>query len=69
MKKVKSHFKSESDYWDNTPVEKFFLYKIIYPIVNTIGLNRPFNLLRHKIGLYNEFPDGRCMWCGEKHNK
>lgn len=31
-----------------------------------VGLNRPLNIIRHKLGLYPVFMDGRCMWCGEK---
>lgn len=54
-------------YKDNTPLEKFFLYKLIYPIVNKIGLNRKFNLLRHKLGFYSELPNQLCQWCGENH--
>jgi len=65
MKQVKS-FTGEY-YKDNTMIEKFFLYKIIYPIVNKIGLNRKFNLWRHKIGMYSELSNGRCNWCGEDH--
>ena len=65
MKQVKS-FTGEY-YKDNTRIEKFFLYKIIYPIVNKIGLNRKFNLWRHKIGMYSELSNGQCQWCGEKH--
>ena len=50
----------------NTKVETFLLYKIIYPVVNKIGLNRPFNLLRHKTGFYDEMNNGRCNWCGAR---
>lgn len=65
MKEVKNF---EGKYYlDNTDFEKFMLYKILYPVVNFIGLNRPFNLLRHYLGFYNEYANGRCMWCGEKH--
>jgi len=54
-------------YKDNTRIEKFFLHKIIYPIVNKIGLTRKANLWRHKIGMYSELSNGRCEWCGEDH--
>lgn len=57
----------ENWYKDNTKLGKFILYKICYPIVNPLGLNRAFNLIRHKLGKYNEFSDSRCQWCGEKH--
>ena len=50
-------------------VESFLLYKIIYPIVNTIGLNRQFNLFYHWLGLYHERHDRSCWWCGENHHE
>ena len=66
MKEYKSFIENTS-YKDNTPLGKFFLYKIIYPIVNKIGLNRKFNLLRHRIGYYAELQNQCCQWCGENH--
>jgi hypothetical protein len=63
----KKSFLIKEDYKDNTDFEKFLLYKIIYPIVNRIGLNRKFNLLRHKYGFYAENANGLCQWCGENH--
>jgi hypothetical protein len=56
-------------YKDNTEFEKFLLYRIIYPIFNKIGLNRKFNLLRHRLGLYAELSNGLCQWCGENHRE
>jgi hypothetical protein len=67
MIKLKSPLEGATYYYDNTPVGKFILYKILYPIVNSIGLNRPFNLLRHKLGYYAELSNGRCQWCGKQH--
>ena len=66
MKKVYSHLTGET-YKDNTRFEKFLLYKICYPIVNRIGLNRKFNLLVHKFGFYGELPNRLCKWCGQNH--
>lgn len=63
----KRNFEGTGYYKDNTAFGKFLLYKIFYPIVNNTGLNRAFNLLRHKLGRYNQFPDTRCQWCGKKH--
>lgn len=48
-------------------IESFFLYKVIYPFVNLVGLNRLFNIFWHKIGRYHERGDGMCWWCGEYH--
>jgi hypothetical protein len=66
---LKDNFDKSGKYLDNTDYEKFVLYKLIYPIVNRLGLNRRFNLLRHNLGLYSEFSDNRCKWCGEKHRE
>ncbi len=54
-------------YKAHTKFEDFILYKICYPIVNKIGLNRKFNLLIHKKGFYAESTNGLCQWCGENH--
>jgi len=56
-------------YKDNSDFQKFLFFKIIYPIVNLIGLGRKFNLFRHKHGLYAEMSNGLCQWCGEDHRK
>jgi hypothetical protein len=65
--RLKRNFDNSGTYLDNTDFEEFLLYHFFYPVVNFLGINRPFNLLRHKLGYYNEFQDGRCMWCGVKH--
>jgi len=69
MKEYKSLLIKNTTYKDNTPLGKFFLYNIIYPIVNRIGLNRNFNLLRHRLGFYAENQNQTCQWCGENHRK
>ena len=57
----------QGTYKDHTKLEKFILYKICYPVINRIGLNRPFNKIRHRLGFYSEYADGRCHYCGDKH--
>lgn len=59
--------KSKTKAWEPGEVEWFIVYKILYPFFNGIGLNRQFNLFRHRLGRYTEFADGRCQWCGEYH--
>ena len=68
MKEVKSYLTGKF-YRDNTTFEKFLLYKVCYPIVNKIGLNRKFNLFIHKMGMYAELPNQACQWCGKNHRK
>lgn len=66
MKYIKSPL-GEGFYWENTKFEKFLLYKLLYPVLNMVGLNRKFNLLRHRLGLYAELSNGLCQWCGQRH--
>lgn len=67
MIKKRSPLEEGKYYNDNTELGKLLLYKIIYPIVNGIRLNRRFNLLRHRLGYYAENSNGLCQWCGKDH--
>ena len=42
-----------------------WLYKLLF----AVGLGWKYNRLRHYVGLYPTFPDGRCHWCGLYHYK
>jgi hypothetical protein len=39
-----------------------------WKVLHLCWLARPYSIAMCRLRLYRKFPDGRCMWCGEKHN-
>lgn len=40
---------------------------IFYRVLFFFGVARAYQKFLCRHNLYRKFPDGRCMWCGEKH--
>lgn len=45
-----------------------YCHGIWWRFLHRTRLARPYSRLMCRHGLYKKFMDGRCMWCGEKHN-
>ena len=50
---------------------KFKIYMewhwLYWKVLHLTGLARPYSVMMCKLNLYQQFPDGRCHWCGNIH--
>lgn len=45
---------------------KLFFFGLFWRTLHFTRLARPYSVFMCRTRLYRKFPDGRCMWCGEK---
>lgn len=46
---------------------RVFLRGVFWKVLHFTKLARPYQRFLCRHNLYRRFPDGRCMWCGDKH--
>lgn len=47
---------------------KLWWHCIYWRTLHALGIGRTYSKAMCRMNWYRKFPDGRCMWCGKKHD-